>query len=307
MSHPRIVVQLGQLASLQRLPALLSDLEREGFDGVSFPDHIEERSAPIASVALAAASSSHLSVSALVLNNDLRHPAVIAAEFATLSAAFPGRIRLGMGAGWQAADFEHLGARFDRAATRVDRLAEALEILAQLRERGEARLAGRYYQPNGFRLPGGQAGFSLVVGGGGERVLALAARYADIVSVNPSLARPNSRRAVADELTLASYRRKLEIVRRRAELARRSPEIQLRTAFVHIGRDAPSVLRDLARAYLVDPTDALAMPAVLIGTAAEVAEKILATSEALGVEEWVVHEPDRTAMAEVLGSIRAHT
>lgn len=299
MTRPHFVVQLGASTQLAELPALLASIEAAGYDGVSFPDHIEERTAPIASVALAAAASRRLTVAALVMNNDLRHPAIIAAEFATIASAFPGRIALGLGAGWQRSDFDHLGARFDVAAARVDRLAEALAIVDRLRSHGEVTFHGRAYQLNGFRLPMGAAGFELVAGGG-PRVLTLAARYADVVSVNPSLARPDSRRAVADQLSAASYRRKLAKVREAAALADRSPRIQLRTAFVHLGNDAASVVRDLSRAYNVDVADALAMPAVLIGTAAEVAEKIQAVSETLGVDEWVVHEPEREAFGEVI-------
>lgn len=303
MTRPRFVVQLGANAKLDELPSLLASIEAAGYDGVSFPDHIEERSAPIASVALAAAASRRLAVAALVMNNDLRHPAIIAAEFASIASAFPGRIALGLGAGWQRSDFDHLGARFDVAAARVDRLAEALAIIDQLRARGEVTFQGRAYQLNGFRLPAGAAQFELVAGGGGPRVLMLAARYADVVSVNPSLARPDSRRAVADQLSLASYRRKLATVREAASLADRSPRVQLRTAFVHLGKDAASVVRDLSRAYNVDVSDALAMPAVLIGTAAQVAEKVQAISETLGVDEWVVHEPEREAFADVIALI----
>jgi len=301
--YPRFIVQLGGVPLLTRLNDVLQAIELEGFDGVSFPDHLEEDSAPIASVALAAAAPTSLSVSALVMNNDLRHPAIIAAEFATIAAAHPGRIGLGIGAGWQASDFDHLGARFDAPGVRVDRLREALTIIADLRSHGAVTHQGRAYQLSGFRLPGGPASFSLIVGGGGPRVLTLAGRYADVVSVNPSLARPDSRRAVANELTWESYAKKLNVARSAAELANRTPTYQVRTAFIHVGSDAASIERDLCRAYDVEPQVARRMPAVLIGNARDVAEKILETSERLGIDEWVLHDQDRPRFAEVLAHL----
>ena len=68
----------------------------------------------------------------MVLNNDFRHPAVLAREAATLDVLSDGRLELGLGAGHMKSEYDEAGLPFDRGGVRVERLAEAVVIVKRL-------------------------------------------------------------------------------------------------------------------------------------------------------------------------------
>jgi len=68
--------------------------------------------------------------STFVLNANLRHPAVLAQELATLDALSGGRLDIGLGAGWNKTEQDAIGVPFESAGVRIERLAEA-SVLAR--------------------------------------------------------------------------------------------------------------------------------------------------------------------------------
>ena len=79
-------------------------IEELGYSTLLMPDHFHQQLAPFSALASAAAVTSALRVGTLVLDNDFRHPVVLAKEAATLDLLSDGRLELGLGAGWMAAD-----------------------------------------------------------------------------------------------------------------------------------------------------------------------------------------------------------
>src|ERR1700733_6035164 len=77
-----------------------------GFDVLLVPDHLNGQLAPLPSLMLAAEATSRIRLGTCLLNNDNRHPAVLAQEGATLDALTGGRVELGIGAGWHRAEYE---------------------------------------------------------------------------------------------------------------------------------------------------------------------------------------------------------
>jgi alkanesulfonate monooxygenase SsuD/methylene tetrahydromethanopterin reductase-like flavin-dependent oxidoreductase (luciferase family) len=77
-------------------------MEELGYATLLVPDHVGKDESP-ALVALAAAASATnmIRIGTLVLNNDLRHPDLLAREAAALDRLTGGRLELGLGAGWQ--------------------------------------------------------------------------------------------------------------------------------------------------------------------------------------------------------------
>ena len=134
----------------------------------------------------------HLRVGTLVLDNDFRHPLMVAKEAATLDLLSEGRLELGMGAGWQRTDYEHVGHRHGpalgahRTAGREPRHHAGAVDLGPCDLDGPSLLAST--NAVGSPRPHRPGGPQLVIGGGGRRILTLAGERADIVSVIPSLA-----------------------------------------------------------------------------------------------------------------------
>jgi probable F420-dependent oxidoreductase len=163
-------------------------VEAAGFSTLLLSDHFSSSPlAPIPAIAAAAAATTDLHVGSLVLNNDFRHPAVLAKEVLTLELLAPGRVEVGLGAGWMAQDYEQSGIDCERPGVRVQRFTETLDILRQQLDGERTTSSGSFYGVS--RMPAVPAPdprhrTPLLVGGSGRRMLTLAAQRADIVSVN---------------------------------------------------------------------------------------------------------------------------
>lgn len=155
--------------------------EDHGFDTVVVPDHVVGGLVPpLVALDAMAAATTRLHVGTFVLNNDLRHPVLVARDAATLDLLSEGRLELGIGAGHAKPEYEALGLPFDRAADRVSRLEEAVGILRRLFNGETVTFEGTHYEVHDQALqPHGSP--KLLVGGNGDRVLTLAAKAADIV------------------------------------------------------------------------------------------------------------------------------
>ncbi|WP_345400647.1 TIGR03621 family F420-dependent LLM class oxidoreductase [Nonomuraea salmonea] len=162
-------------------------LEGAGFDVLLVPDHLTgDRFAPIAALTAAACATGRLRVGTLVFANDFRHPAVLAKEAATLDVLSGGRLEVGIGTGWMAADYAGAGLRLEPPGVRVERLGEALTVLKGLWGDGPFSFDGRHYRVTGLDQrpkPVQRPRPPLVIGAGGARMLRLAAREADVVNL----------------------------------------------------------------------------------------------------------------------------
>jgi alkanesulfonate monooxygenase SsuD/methylene tetrahydromethanopterin reductase-like flavin-dependent oxidoreductase (luciferase family) len=101
----------------------------------------------------AADATKHLRIGTNVLNNDLRHPVLVAREAATVDLLSNGRFELGLGAGSIRSEYDQAGLTFDRGATRVDRLAEAVAVIKGLLKGEQTTFTGQYYRISNTRLP----------------------------------------------------------------------------------------------------------------------------------------------------------
>jgi alkanesulfonate monooxygenase SsuD/methylene tetrahydromethanopterin reductase-like flavin-dependent oxidoreductase (luciferase family) len=124
-----------------------------------------------------------------VLGNDYRHPVVLARDMATLDVLSQGRLELGIGAGWMTADYQKAGMTLDRPGVRIARLSESIAVLKGLFAPGPFTFDGEHYQVHdldGAPKPVQQP-IPFLIGGGGRKILGLAAREAQIVGVNANL------------------------------------------------------------------------------------------------------------------------
>src|SRR6266567_6100826 len=124
-------------------------IEELGYDVLTVPDHLTDLLAPIPAALSAAEATKHLRVGTNVLNNDLRHPVLVAREAATVDLLTDGRLQLGLGAGSLRSEYDQAGLGFDPGGTRVERLAEAVTIIKGLLAGENVTFAGRHYQVTG--------------------------------------------------------------------------------------------------------------------------------------------------------------
>src|SRR5688500_8545388 len=186
----RFLAEAREIASFAQLRQTVRRAESIGIDTLVIPDHLIEQMAPVAAMTAIAAISDRLRVSAFVLNNDLRHPAVLAQELASLDVLSGGRLDIAIGAGWNRAEYEAIGVSFDPTPVRQPRLAEAIAVLKGCFGPGPFSFAGEHYaiaDYDAYPKPVQQPHPPFLIGGGGKRTLTLAAREASIVGFAPRI------------------------------------------------------------------------------------------------------------------------
>lgn len=178
-------------------------IEDLGYSSLLLPDRLQVPLGIETALAVAAAVTTHLRVGSHVFCNDLRHPALVAREAATLDVLSGGRVELGLGAGVGPSNYQQLGVPFAAPGVRVGRVEEAVQIIKRLFTGETVDFAGQYYTIAG--LPGlprpvQQPHVPIFIGSGGKRMLTFAAREADIIE--PAI-RPGPPGAGPPEPTLA--------------------------------------------------------------------------------------------------------
>jgi probable F420-dependent oxidoreductase len=153
--------------------------ESIGYHAMVVPDHLIPQLGPISTMAWVAAATERLRVSAFVLNNDLRHPAVLAQELASLDVLSGGRLDVAIGAGWNKPEYDQIGLAFDRTPVRQARLIQAVAVLKGAFADGPFSFTGEHYtitdldgQPKPVQKPHPP----FLIGGGGRRTLEMACR-----------------------------------------------------------------------------------------------------------------------------------
>jgi probable F420-dependent oxidoreductase len=270
------------------------------------PDHFDDQFGPLVALTVAAEATTTLRVGSLVFGNDYRHPVVLAKEIATLDLVSEGRVEFGVGAGWMTTDYEQAGIEQDPPSVRIDRMAESLTVMKALWSTGTCTFAGKHYRIEGVAgepRPHQSPHPAIVIGGGGPRVLGLAAREADIVGVNPSLAAGVVGPEVLATTTLAAYDQRLEWVRAAAGERFADLELQCLTFLVQIVPDREKAIRRLASALSVEEEHVAGTPIALIGTTEEIAATLRARRERFGFSYIVVHEAEMEAFAPVVAEL----
>ena len=242
---------------------LARKVEDLGYGTLTVADHLDDAPAPIPALMAAADATSTLRVGTMVLANDYRHPVVVAKEAATIDVLSEGRFELGLGAGWSSEDYAAAGLRLDRPGVRIARLAEAIEVVRALWRPEPVTFDGDHYRVTalaGRPLPHRPGGPPIVTGGGGERILRLAARTADVVALNVNLeAGVIDERAFPDGVPDATDR-KLGWLRDTAGDRFDELELQVRIHLALVTDDRAGTLAELAPAFGLTAADAAATP-----------------------------------------------
>ena len=284
--------------------------DASGLDLVGIQDHPYQRRFldTFSLIADLLARTERLSFFPDVANLPLRHPAMIAKAAASLDRMSGGRFELGIGAGWLRAEYEAAGIPFDPAGVRIGRLEEALRVLKGLFAAGAFSFSGSHYAVadlDSFPKPVQRPHPPILVGGGGKRMLSLAAREADIVGVmNASVASGTLANDPA-ELAAEAVARRVGWVREAA--GKRFDALELSTvASVAIAHDHRAAAERFAREQGWDGVSAeevLTMPSVFVGSAERIADEMRARRERYGFSYFVVSDADMEAVAPVVARL----
>jgi F420-dependent oxidoreductase-like protein len=224
-------------------------------------------------LAAGAAATERLRVGCLVTGNTYRHPSVLAKMAATVDQISNGRLEFGIGAAWHEPEHRVYGIPFPSVKERQDRLEEAVQVIKLLFDaEGPVSFRGRHYlledapfAPKCVQQPHAP----IFIGGGGEqRTLRTAARYADAMNVSGPL---------------DTVRHKIAVLERHCRDAGRNPDEITKSLFAPVIVVDDEERAEAARArfapmYGVTPEQA--RDQLLIGTPAHVREMIGRFAEA---------------------------
>jgi probable F420-dependent oxidoreductase len=243
-----------------------------GYDIVLVPDHFGTP-APFPAL-VSAGDATNLRVGTYVLNTSFYRPALLARDVAETSRLLDRRLELGLGTGYNAAEFEAAGLPFESAGQRIDHLERTI---AELR---------RLVDP----MP------PLMLGASGERMLRLAAREADIVGLTVITPETDPEQVLAHRVEFL-----------RSAAGDRFDELELNLFIFSVAITAGEPDLTVARRTLGGLSDEQirALPGVLIGSAEQVTETLLRYREKYGLTYFGVPEPHMNDFAKVIDRLSA--
>lgn len=272
----------GSTGSREQVLDVARRAEAAGASVLLATDHLGSWAAMPRLVAVAQATS--LRIGTFVLNNELRHPAVLAQELATVDAMSDGRLEVGIGAGWNRDEMEAAGIAFDPPGDRVRRMRAAFRMLRQALAEGriDHETDDAYPAIHQADLPTSaqRPHPPFLVGGGGPKLLAFAAQNAEIVGIDPRSLPGGG--GDPNDITEAAIERKVGWIREAA--GERWNEIELSIIVWEVDpefhtRTGPP----LPRRHGISEEELPLSPHFLVGDAEEMVEALLARRERWGI------------------------
>jgi probable F420-dependent oxidoreductase len=279
-------------------------VEALGYAVLNVPDHLEHFLAPLPALVSAADATTHLRLGTNVLNNDFRHPVLVAREAATVDLLTDGRLQLGLGAGFMQAEYDQMGVRFDPGGRRVERLAEAVRLLKGLFTGQPITFVGQHYHVTRHQLhllPVQRPHPPVLIGGNGRRLLTLAAQEADIVGLTGITFRPGTQGPDLSGWTVAGLEARLQRIREAAGARYERLELNALVQRVEVTDHRYTAAEELAGRWpQLSAAEILQSPYVLIGTVDQIVEDLQRRRERWGMSYYVVFERDMDAFAPVV-------
>jgi probable F420-dependent oxidoreductase len=269
--------------------------EASGFDYLHVPDHVGFFD-PFAAAVSAATVTERLRVGTLVLNVEFWNPLFLARAAVTTELLSGGRFDLGLGAGHARVEFEQAGIRYPPPAERARRLEGMARVLPRL-------AAGETIDDDQLGLRAAFLGLSptnlpLLIGGNGDRVLAVAGRYADVVSLVGFTSSTGQTHTNLSHWSWDGLRDRIEVVRLAARDRRQPPQVHVLVQFAAVTTDPAAAVAE----WLGDneaPERHLDSPFVLVGDE-EHLDAHLAKLDQLGVTSISVFEDSAGAIARII-------
>lgn len=234
-------------------------------------------------LAFLAARYPDMKVGPMVLGQSYRNPALLAKMAATLQVLSRGNFIMGIGAGWKGDEYHAYDFEFPGIRTRLEQLEDTLEILIRMwSEPGKVTYQGKHYRvTQAYCEPKPDPVPPIMVGGGGETTMLLAAKYAQIWNL--------------PDANLEKYTRHLETLRRQCESVGRDPSTLRLTWYgrIAVGRNEAEAVR---RGY-----GKWTHENAFVGTPGEIVERMSAFVDA-GCD-WFMLEPLGIPDPDVLGML----
>jgi probable F420-dependent oxidoreductase len=235
-------------------------------------------------------------VGPLVLNNELHHPVLLARTAATVDAMTGGRLVLGLGTGYAQDEHDAMGMPLNPPGARVRRFAESLAVVRALLDDDAVTFEGEFHHVavRSLGVRPAQAHVPFLIGGHGRRVVAVAARHADIfqftgLTHGAGGAPQPAGFGVADLLLRAGWF--AEAAGPRDAEVERSALVQV----LHVGAGADDEVAGLVERFGAAEEVLAETPFVLVGSVEQIVDKLERRRADLGISHYVVRDAEQFA------------
>jgi len=270
-------------------------------------NHPIQNVAAIPAMAVAIEATSTINIGARVFCTDYRQPVMFAKELATLDFFSEGRLEIGLGAGWLQGEYEAMGVPWDRAGIRLDRMEETLGLIRAHLGDEQIDVAGEHVNAAGFEgVPKPAKGMPpIMIGGGAQRVLGIAGREADIVSLNFNNSSGKIGPSGVGSSTAELTAQKIEWVK--AGVSERSDgrglddiEIEIGAYFTVVTDQREATLAKMAPMFALEPEQLAEHPHALIGSVDAICEQLQSRRDEYGISYVTFGQSTAEAVAPIV-------
>ena len=296
-------------------------VEELGFSTLSIADHIlgpgpalQAASHPVQTVAaipamaVAAEVTTTLNIGSRVICTDYRNPVILAKELATLDFFSGGRLEIGLGAGWLEVEYDAIGIPFDTAGVRIDRMEEVIALLRASFADGQLDIDGTHVHAVGFEAvpkPVRTPAPPIMIGGGAKRVLGIAGREADIVSLNFNNSSGKIGAAGVGSSTAELTDQKIEWIK--AGAGDRFDDIELEiAAYFTVVTDDASTIEKMAGMFALTPEAMAQHPHALIGSVDAICDLLVERRERYGISYITFGATAMESVAPIVARLAGH-
>jgi probable F420-dependent oxidoreductase len=263
---------------------LAKQAEDLGYASFQIDDHFGNQLAPVPAIMAAAAATEKIYVGPHVAGIDFRNPVLFAKEAATIDLLSDGRMMLGLGAGWSKDDYAIAGIEQASAAVRIERLGEAVQVMRGLWGTEPFSFSGTHYSVAEVNaMPKPISNIPILIGGGGKKVLSIAAREADIIGINVALTAGVIDSSAGPNATAEATEEKLQWIADAAGERYDDLELQTRVHLAVVTDDREGFAEMVAPALGLTGAQALESPHALAGTVDQLCETIIERRERFGL------------------------
>lgn len=320
MSKPfRFGVQSFSAASGEEWGERARKAEELGYSAFHLADHIIgegpaltrsnhplQTLAAVPAMAYAAAVTSSIKIGCRVFCVDYHNPVVLVKEAMTLDVLSGGRLELGLGAGWLKDEYGAIGLEMDSPGTRISRLADVIEGVKAYAAQGEISLSNNtlnWQEFDGSPKPIQKPYPRLMIGGGAPKILGLAGREADIVSLNFNnssgmIGQPGVMSSTADE-TL----KKIQWIKDGAGDRFDDLEIEIGAYFTFVVDDPAPMVAGFAANFGMSEDEMKQHPHALFGDVDMICDELQRRREAFGISYITVGDSVMDAFAPVVARL----
>ncbi len=273
--------------------------ESLGYSTLHVADHyfgdgpaLKEASHPIQTVAAipamaaAAAVTDTIKIGSRVMCCDYHQPMVLMKSLATIDLLSDGRLEAGFGAGWITSEYDAMGIPWERAGIRIAKMTEYIEFARQFFAGGDLDFSGEFVNVHDTAAVPAcpqEGGPKIMVGGGAPKVLGIAGRLADIVSVNFNNSAGKIGAAGVGSGTAEGTADKIGWIRDGAGDRFDEVEIEIAAYFTTVTDQTAKTTEMMAGAFGMEPEAMAAHPHTLIGSVDEIIETLQQRREEYGI------------------------